>query len=90
MIGRLTLEFPEPTLSEMSQALFREIREKAMEVDAGKYAQTKAAERKQSRGLSRLRALISGGWPIEFEPRRHLGLQTSTRGERRRAQLGRK
>jgi hypothetical protein len=45
--------------------------------------------RKAKRTRKRLEALVSGGWQIEFQPCQHLGLQTSTRGERRRAQLGR-
>jgi hypothetical protein len=49
----------------------------------------KARARKARRVLVRLKALISGGWVVEFRPRQHLGLQTTTRGDRRRAQLGR-
>jgi hypothetical protein len=54
-------------------------------------ARTMAASdlRKAKRTRDRLEAVIAGGWVIEFEPRQHLGLQTSTRGQRRREQLGR-
>lgn len=45
--------------------------------------------RRAEQTRKRLEALVGGGWKIEFQPHQHLGLQNSTRGERRRAQLGR-
>jgi hypothetical protein len=45
--------------------------------------------RKAKRTRKRLEALCAGGWQIEFEPRKHFGLQDSTRPERRRVKLGR-
>lgn len=41
------------------------------------------------RRVQRLMNLCAGGWIVEFEPRKHSGEQNSTRGERRRAKLGR-
>jgi hypothetical protein len=45
--------------------------------------------RRLRRQVRLLTNLISGGWIVEFEPRQHLGLQNSTRPERRRIKLGR-
>jgi hypothetical protein len=48
-----------------------------------------ATTRAERQTRKRLESLVGGGWRIEFEPHQHLGSQTSTRGDRRRAQLGR-
>jgi hypothetical protein len=45
--------------------------------------------RRKMRALKWLVAFANGGWTVEFRHRQYLGLQTSARGELRRAELGR-
>jgi hypothetical protein len=85
----LTLGFPEPTEAEKQKAILRAAQELAYEAAASARSIANAAKRKARRTRLRLEALCAGGWIVEFEPRKHLGLQTSTRAELRRAKLGR-
>jgi hypothetical protein len=81
----LTLPFPELTEEEKQRLIERAAQDSAYEAAAWARAEKSADILRAKRSIKRLRALIGGGWIVEFEPRQHLGLQTSTRGERRRA-----
>ncbi len=89
-----TLEFPPPTLAEIAKsAILASPRHLADELEYVNACHVRSIARadlqRVKRTRNRLQSYISGGWVIEFEPRQHLGLQTSKRGEQRRAQLGR-
>lgn len=92
VFNNFTLEFPPtPPLTEadLAQAIIRAADDLAYEAAAEARAVGNAVDRKAMRTRKRLEAIVAGGWVIEFQPRQHLGLQNSTRPERRRAQLGR-
>lgn len=84
-----TLPFPEPTEAEKQKAGRMALADYAHQAAARVLIQAKAEARKARQTRKRLEAVVAGGWVVEFEPRRHFGLQTSTRGQRRRVQLGR-
>ena len=85
----LTLNFPEPTPEEVLKAARKIAYDALDEMSAERRVIEKDAARNARRTRQRLESLVRGGWIIEFEPRQHLGLQTSTRGQRRREKLGR-
>jgi hypothetical protein len=88
--NEFTLNFPEPTEAEKQKAVEDATHEVAVNAMVELLTLGRTRDRRARQTRKRLEALCAGGWIIEFEPRQHLGLQTSTRPERRRAQLGRK
>jgi hypothetical protein len=90
VFNAFTLAFPPLTEAETARESNHVLRDFKHTIAAGVFVLAQAEARKARRNRLRLEALCAGGWIIEFEPRQHLGLQTSTRAELRRTKFGRK
>jgi hypothetical protein len=84
-----TLNFPPEPVYPSAITEHIKIMDAMHEAVARDRAKSNAVNLRLDRQRKRLSALVAGGWPVEFEPRKHYGEQNSTRGERRRAKLGR-
>jgi len=88
IFNTFTLEFPEPTEAEKQQAADQAAKDLAYATAASIRAKLFAEARRTERARGRLLAMYRGGF-IDHEPNLRFEGYTSTRGQRRREQLGR-
>jgi len=84
----LTLAFPEPTEAEKQKAIDQAAKDLAYAAAASVRAKLFAEARRTAQANKRLFEMYRGGF-IDHEPNLRFEGYTSTRGQRRREQLGR-